>query len=152
MDIKRIIEKLARRFGTHDPFRIAEELGYTIICTPLVGVRGFYQYLKRCPIIYLDSELDDSTAQFVCAHEIGHSILHRGNNRIFMDTRTFFVAGRYENEANCFAVNLLYSDDDLQPYLSRSIDRTAAYMGVSYELAKYRMRLVVPEISTDEWA
>ena len=152
MDIKRLAERLVDRHGTRDPFRIAEELGYTIIYTPLVGVRGFYQYLKRCHIIYLDSELDDATARFVCAHELGHSFLHRGLNRIFMDTRTFIITGRYETEANQFAVDLIYSDDELQPYLSRSYERAAAYMGVSNALAEYRMREVVPVHPADEWA
>ena len=152
MDIKRLAERLVDKHGTRDPFRIAAELGYTIIYTPLVGVRGFYQYLKRCHIIYLDSELDDATARFVCAHELGHSFLHRGLNRIFMDTRTFIITGRYETEANRFAVDLIYSDDELQPYLSRSYERAAAYMGVSNALAEYRMREVVPVHPADEWA
>ena len=152
MDIKRLAERLVDKHGTRDPFRIAMELGYTIIYTPLVGVRGFYQYLKRCHIIYLDSELDDATARFVCAHELGHSFLHRGLNRIFMDTRTFIITGRYETEANQFAVDLIYSDDELQPYLSRSYERAAAYMGVSNALAEYRMREVVPVHPADEWA
>ena len=152
MHIKRLAERLVDKHGTRDPFRIAEELGYTIIYTPLVGVRGFYQYLKRCHIIYLDSELDDATARFVCAHELGHSFLHRGLNRIFMDTRTFIITGRYETEANQFAVDLIYSDEELQPYLSRSYERAAAYMGVSNALAEYRMREVVPVHPADEWA
>ncbi|MEY8317407.1 ImmA/IrrE family metallo-endopeptidase [Oscillospiraceae bacterium 50-58] len=152
MDIKRLAERLVDKHGTRDPFRIAAELGYTIIYTPLVGVRGFYQYLKRCHIIYLDSELDDATARFVCAHELGHSFLHRGLNRIFMDTRTFIITGRYETEANQFAVDLIYSDEELQPYLSRSYERAAAYMGVSNALAEYRMREVVPVHPADEWA
>lgn len=152
MDMKRLTESLVRKYGTRDPFRIAEEMDYTIISTPLVGVRGFYQYLKRCPIIYLDSELDERTARFVCAHELGHSLLHRGFNRIFMDTRTFVVTSRYEIEADRFAVNLLYDDDVLQPYLSRSYECAAEYMGVSYELAEYRMGEVVSELLADEWA
>lgn len=152
MDIKRLAERLVDKHGTRDPFRIAAELGYTIIYTPLVGVRGFYQYLKRCHIIYLDSELDDATARFVCAHELGHSFLHRGLNRIFMDTRTFIITGRYETEANQFAVDLIYSDEELQPYLSRSYECAAAYMGVSNALAEYRMREVVPVHPADEWA
>ena len=151
MDIKRLAERLVDKHGTRDPFRIAEELGYTIIHTPLVGVRGFYQYLKRCHIIYLDSELDEATARFVCGHELGHSILHRGLNRIFMDTRTFIVTGRYETEANQFSVDLIYSDEELQPFLSRSYECAAAYMGVSNELAAYRMGEVMPEYPADEW-
>ena len=150
MGIKRLAEKLVERFGTRDPFKIAEELGYTIIYTPLVGVRGFYQYLKRCHIIYLDSELDEATARFVCGHELGHSILHRGLNRIFMDTRTFIVTGRYETEANQFSVDLIYSDEELQPFLSRSYECAAAYMGVSIELAAFRLGVVRPEYPADE--
>ena len=38
MDIKRLAERLVDKHGTRDPFRIAAELGYTIIYTPLVGV------------------------------------------------------------------------------------------------------------------
>jgi Zn-dependent peptidase ImmA (M78 family) len=152
LDMKRLAERLVKRFGTRDPFRIAEELGYIIIYTPLVGVRGFYQYLKRCHIIYLDSELDEDTTRFVCAHELGHSLLHRGLNRIFMDTRTFLVSGRYETEANRFAVDLIYSDEELQPYLSRGCEYAAAYMKVDNELAAYRMGEVLPEHPHDEWA
>lgn len=152
MDMKRLAERLVKRFGTRDPFRIAEELGYIIIYTPLVGVRGFYQYLKRCHIIYLDSELDEDTTRFVCAHELGHSLLHRGLNRIFMDTRTFLVSGRYETEANRFAVDLIYSDEELQPYLSRGWEYAAVYMKVDNELAAYRMGEVLPEHPHDEWA
>ena len=37
MDIKSLAEKLVRKYGTRDPFRIAAELGYTIIHAPLVG-------------------------------------------------------------------------------------------------------------------
>lgn len=151
MDIKRLAERLVRKFGTRDPYKIAEALGYTIIYTPLVGVRGFYQYLKRCHIIYLDSGLDDNTARFVCAHELGHSILHRGLNRIFMDTRTFIATGRYETEANRFALELIFSDEELQPFLSQSIDWAAAYMGVGYDLAKYRMEEVQPMIWGVSW-
>ena len=150
--MKRLAERLVKRFGTRDPFRIAEELGYIIIYTPLVGVRGFYQYLKRCHIIYLDSELDEDTTRFVCAHELGHSLLHRGLNRIFMDTRTFLVSGRYETEANRFAVDLIYSDEELQPYLSRGCEYAAAYMKGDNELEAYRMGEVLPEHPHDEWA
>lgn len=151
MDIKRLAERLVDKHGTRNPFRIAEELGYTIIYTPLVGVRGFYQYLKRCHIIYLDSELDEATARFVCGHELGHSLMHQGLNRIFMDTRTFIVTGRYETEANQFSVDLIYSDEELQPFLSRSYECAATYMRVSNELAAYRMQAVVPEYLADEW-
>lgn len=151
MDTKRLAGKLVRKFGTRDPFRIAGELGYTIIYTPLIGVRGFYQYLKRCHVIYLDSELDDATARFVCAHELGHSLLHRGLNRIFMDTRTFMASSRYETEANRFAADLLYDDYDLQNFLTCSLSTAAASLGLSEELATYRLQSVQPTLCPELW-
>lgn len=151
LDIKRLAEGLVRRFDTRDPFRIAEALGYTIIYTPLVGVRGFYQYLKRCHIIYLDSNLGEDELRFVCAHELGHSLIHRGLNRIFMDLSTEMVTQKYEKEANIFAADLLFSDEDLEPYLVMGYEHAAAYMGVSYDLATLRMQELVTKMPRDKW-
>ena len=151
MDINSLAEKLVRKYGTRDPFKIAEALGYIVLYAPLVGVRGFYQYLKRCHIIYLDPELDEDTARFVCAHELGHSLLHRGINRIFMDTRTFLVSSRYETEADQFAADLLYDDYDLQDLLTFPLPTAAASMGVSEELATYRLQTVQPTLYPEQW-
>lgn len=56
-----------------------------------------------------------------------------------MDTRTHMVTSRYEKEANQFAVDLLYSDDDLQDLSEYSIATVAQALGIDYELAEYRM-------------
>lgn len=139
MDQKRIAESLVRKCGTRDPFRIANDLGMLVIRTPLKGIRGFYQYVKRCVIIYVDSELDEWASRFVCAHEIGHALLHRGYNRIFMDTHTYFAVNRQEITADRFAVDLLFDDDDLRDFLEHPIQLAADCMGVSVELAEYRL-------------
>lgn len=144
MTQKALAEKLARVYGTRDPFRIAEALGFIIIETPLEGIRGFYQAVHRCRIIYLDNRLSDGDRRWVCAHELGHALQHRGCNRIFMDTRTHMVTSRYEKEADRFAVDLLFSDEDLREMIELSIDTVARCLGVSYELAAYRMASVSP--------
>ena len=140
MDSRRLALSLARKYKTRDPFRIAEAMGYTIIFTPLVGVRGFYQFMKRCHIIYLDDSLDENEARFVCAHELGHSLLHRGFNRIFMDTRTLMRTGRYEREADRFAADLIYDDADLQDFLQLPLPTAAACLGLSEDVAAYRLQ------------
>lgn len=140
MKIRRLALSLAKKYGTRDPFRIARGLGYTIIYTPLVGVRGFYQYIKRCHIIYLDDSLSEEEARFVCAHELAHSLLHRGLNRIFMDSRTLMCSGRYEREADRFAVDLLYSDEDMRDYMELPLPTVARCLGVSEDLAAYRLQ------------
>lgn len=143
MDQKRIANSLVRKYKTRDPFRIAESLDITVIRTPLRGIRGFYQYLKRCAIIYIDSSLPEYEARFVCAHEIGHALLHRGCNRIFMDSHTYFAVNRYEIEANRFAVDILFDDDDLRDFLEHPVQLAADCMGVSVELAEYRLSSIV---------
>lgn len=142
MDRKRVAASLVRRCGTKDPFRIAKDLGFLVIRTPLRGIRGFFQYVKRCSIIYIDSSLEDREASFVCAHELGHAILHRGCNRIFMDKHTYFPVNRQEIEADRFAVDLLFDDDELRDFLDHPVQVSADYMGVSMELAEYRLKSI----------
>lgn len=108
-----IVDRLIEKHHTRDPFQIAADREYIVIQCPLHGIRGFYQYMKRNHIIYLDETLSYEDARFVCAHELGHSIMHRGANRIFMDSRTFIVGGRYEREADLFASCLLVDDNEL---------------------------------------
>lgn len=142
MDVKRTAESLVRKYGTRNPFKIADAMGFIVITTPLKGIRGFFQYVKRCGIIYIDSNLGEHEARFVCAHELGHALFHRGCNRIFMDTHTHFVVNRYEREANHFAVDLLFDDEDLREFSEHPLQVAADCMGVSVELAEYRMRSI----------
>lgn len=139
MNSRSLAEKLVRIHGTRDPFRIADALGVIVIDTPLKGIRGLYQYVHRCHIIYLDNSLDEQRRRWVCAHEIGHALLHKGLNRLFMDAHTHMVSNRYEIEADHFAADLLFSEEDIHPYRSYSIDIAARCMGLSEELAAYRL-------------
>lgn len=143
MGQKRMAESLVRKYKTRDPFRIADSMGLTVIRTQLRGIRGFYQHVARCGIIYIDSSLSEPESRFVCAHEIGHALLHRGCNRIFMDAHTYFPVNRYEIEANRFAVDLIFDDKDLIDFLEHPIQVAADCMGVNLELAEYRLQSIV---------
>lgn len=151
MDSKAIADGLARKYNTRNPFTIAKEMEFIVVLAPLIQMRGFQQRAKRRRFIYINSELDEQQQCLVCAHELAHHLLHRGLNRIFMDQSTYAVTQKYENEANLFALELLYSDENLQPYLSRGYDRAAEYMGVPYDLAARRMREVSPKNPAEEW-
>ena len=139
MKPKRAAESLVHKYGTRDPFRLAQELGFIVIRTPLQGIRGFWHHIQRQHIIYIDNRLQDPEARFVCAHEIGHIMLHRGYNRLYLDSNTYFQVNRREIEANRFAVDLLYDDEDLRFFLDFPIQLAADFMGVSTELAEYRL-------------
>lgn len=43
---KQKANSLIRKFGTTDPFKIAENLDYIVVELPLKGVRGFHQYIS----------------------------------------------------------------------------------------------------------
>ena len=62
-------------------------------------VMGFHSYSLRLHVIHLNQELDEPMLQFVCAHELGHTILHPNINTAFMTHRTFFSASKLEREA-----------------------------------------------------
>lgn len=139
MTQKALAEKLVRIYGTRDPFCIAEAMGFIIIKTSLKGIRGFYQEARRCRIIYLRADMPEQEQKWVCAHELGHAIQHKSLNRIFMDNCTHMVTSRYEKEADRFAIDLLYSDDDLRDLAEYSVATVAQILDVKYELAEYRM-------------
>ena len=142
MKFKHMAESLVRKFKTRNPFKIAESLGYIVVRVPLRGIRGFYQHIHRCTIIYIDAALPEWDAAFVCAHEIGHVLLHRGYNRIFMDTNAYFKVDQYEIEADKFALNLIWSDDDVAGFFCMPVRVFAEAAGVSVDTAIYRMELV----------
>ncbi len=151
MNRKAIADGLVRKYGTRNPFVIADEMGFIVVFVPLVGMRGFQQAAKRRRFIYINSELDEMQQQLVCAHELAHHLLHKGMNRIFMDQYTHTVTQKYENEADLFAVELLYGDEDLRPYLERGAECAVAYMGVPYKLAEQRLQEVAPEPPAATW-
>jgi len=145
MTIKAKACALAAKHGSRDPLKIACDMGCMVMFVPMQGLRGFYRHMNRCSMIFIDSSLDETQARLVCAHELGHIMLHKGINRMFMDRCTLNVSGKYELEAHRFSVDLVYSDDELEPYLSRPISDAASYMGVSESLAQYRLSSIKPK-------
>jgi Zn-dependent peptidase ImmA (M78 family) len=140
MDIKEKVLLLMKKYKTNNPFEIAEILHAIIIQTNLIGVRGFYQYYKRNDIIYIDNKLNDHDKRTVCAHDLGHMLLHRKMNTVFLDSRTLFVTSKFEKEANFFAVNLLVSDSDLEEYKFCTIEQLSKIFGVDEDIMQLRLK------------
>lgn len=86
--------------------------------------------------------MDKQQSRLVCAHELGHWFMHKKLNRLFLDSRTFFVTSRYETEASRFAICLLYSDEDVMEYSECTPEQLAHAVSVSIRLAEYRMQSV----------
>ena len=130
MNIKQKATALAKKYNSRNPFEIIKNLNVILVYYPLKDVRGFYQFFQRNNIIYIDENLSENEQIMVCAHELGHMILHKNSNALFMDTRTHFVTTKYENEANTFAAELLIPDSIIldNPGMTKSqIARLSGY-------------------------
>ena len=140
LDAKKAAQKAASRFRTNNPFQIASELGYAVLTVPLEGVRGFHLYTKRRHIIYINESLNEWEQTWVCAHELGHALLHKDMNRIYLAHNTLFPTGRYETEANRFSACLLYPEEYLQSeFEGLGIQQISESLGVPAELIEYSL-------------
>ena len=140
MNIRQRVDKLVRLHQTRNPFEIIKGMNVILVFHPLEGIRGFYQYFQRNNIIYIDENLLKSEQIFVCAHELGHMILHKESNALFMDSKTHLNVNSYEIEANKFAMELLISDEVLEENREFTIEQLSRMLGYHEKLIKLRLQ------------
>lgn len=97
---------LADKYGTSNPFTICENMGITIEYTDLVNPLGDTVYLNKSPIILLSEKIQEKSKEYlICAHELGHVVLHNGIQNYYLINRT--TKRKMESEADRFALGLL---------------------------------------------
>ncbi|OUN23004.1 Zn peptidase [Blautia sp. An81] len=137
-DIKRLVAYYVKKFGTRDPFRIADNLN-VLYQFGDIGCEGCYMYLKRHRYIFLNANLDGPEKEMVMAHELGHAVLHRRENCYFIRNKTFLSTVRIEREANTFAAELLIPDSlilENPGYTKSQLARLAGYNEMIMEFKK----------------
>ncbi|MFE6135555.1 ImmA/IrrE family metallo-endopeptidase [Bacillus sp. NPDC057893] len=116
MEIKEYALKIAEKHATTNPFEIARRKNIIVLFEDLGNTLGFYNTYKRFKFIHINNKINETTQQFVCAHELGHAVLHPKANTPFLRNQTFFSVDRLEIEANTFAVELLLTDEMISAY------------------------------------
>ncbi|HFU7053761.1 ImmA/IrrE family metallo-endopeptidase [Bacillus cereus] len=116
MNIKQYALQIAEKYGTTNPFEIAGRKNIIVLFEDLGNTLGFYNTYKRIKFIHINNKIDEIIQQFVCAHELGHALLHPKANTPFLRNQTFFSVNRLEIEANTFAVELLLTDEIISGY------------------------------------
>ena len=111
MEIYEIVERLIKKYGTRNPFKLAELLGVLIVFEPLGSAYGYYSRTHRTKVIHINENLSYINQYFTCAHELGHAVQHPDTSTIFLRKNTLFSIDRLEIEANTFAVELLLPDE-----------------------------------------
>jgi len=115
LDIKKRTRNLYSKHRTNCPFKLAEKMNITILMLPLPQeVKGYCQRLLKQKYIVIDQSLSENERRFICAHELGHMILHKGFNHYFITRSTHFMIGKFERQANEFAVKLLSCGEQME--------------------------------------
>ena len=114
-EIIQLAEELARQFS-RDPFQLAEAEEVTVSFCDLKSQPGAYYVVRGYPILLLNERLAPALSEMVCAHEMGHHLLHREILRQRQDVKnppplSGETVRRTEREANLFAASFLLPDE-----------------------------------------
>ena len=111
MDMQHYVASLYRQYGTDDLFELSSALNITILFVELPqGIDGFFLSISEEPFIFLNENLEGKQRKIICAHELGHALLHPRLNSHFLKEKTYFLQERYEREADEFCACLLLRD------------------------------------------
>jgi len=116
MDIPLKVKSLIKKHKTNNPIKLAEALGIHVLFEPLKKIKGYYISLQRNKFIVINSNLDYMEQLVVCAHELGHAILHPKVNCCFLKRFTLQCTEKIEIEANRFCAYLLITDEMIKDY------------------------------------
>ncbi|MDR1354045.1 MAG: ImmA/IrrE family metallo-endopeptidase [Oscillospiraceae bacterium] len=79
--IKQLVKGLVQKHGTNDPWDLCEKLKVIVLVADLpTNIHGFYHCINKQQIIHISRWISNSQMKMVCAHELGHVILHGHRN------------------------------------------------------------------------
>ena len=139
--------KLIRKYGTRNPFLLAGEKGVEIMMRDdFDRQKGAFSLMLNVPFIFINNNLSDEMKRIVCAHELGHAMLHRQlcrkmKNQTIQEYEIFDIRSTTEYEANIFAAELLIDEKELAEYESYGYDivqmAKASNININLLLIKY---------------
>ena len=134
MDIKKLVNGIVDRHNTRDPFRIAAENNIYILYEELGKNLGYFSNLFRIKTIRINDYADQFLQPFICAHELGHALLHPHAGTHAFNRNSFIANCKIEKEANQFAVELLFPDELIAGHPEIDIYNLARTFGIPYQL------------------
>ena len=118
-NIVALAKGLRDSWNTNDPFEIAKKFGIEVLFRD-VAIKGFTAQTIKIPgyptIISINDAFNEKSKKILCAHELGHALLHDESVNHFSVTKRN-VMTYVERDANLFAVALLI-DDETEAQLS----------------------------------
>ncbi|MGM0220024.1 ImmA/IrrE family metallo-endopeptidase [Enterococcus sp. AZ126] len=108
MRISKVMDDLKLKYGTLNPFILSEHMNIEIkYVNFLKNPRGQYTTILGERVILLSNSIKDTNEEyFVCAHELGHALLHRDMSGYYSLNNS--TKNKSEYEASRFATKLIY--------------------------------------------
>ena len=142
VSIKERVEALCKKYDSRDPFEIARQKQIYILFENLGAVKGYYNRCYRQKFIHINASVPREERSFICAHELGHAVLHPNANTPFLEANTFFCVNKLEIEANRFAADLICPDETILELSGYTVPEMASYLGLDEELIRYKCGLL----------
>lgn len=135
--IDELIEKLVKECGTRDPFKIARQKNIIVLEEPLKEIKGYYNKIKRIQMIHTNDELEYFERMFVCAHELGHALLHPNDQTNKLSTYSTVSTLKKEGEANYFATNLIVDGTVAWEIENPTNEQIMNFYGIPREMERF---------------
>ena len=118
------VKNLMKKYGTKNPYTLCKILKIHIRYMDLGDVKGVYKKIVTNKFIIINENLSEFAQLIVLCHELGHALLHDSSEiQSFKDCNLFpRVNNQIEIEANTFAAELLFDDNDDEYYYDLDID------------------------------
>ena len=141
------VNKVVNKFKTRDPFEICKNLNINIYYKDLgLSVKAYYFCQSRIKNIIINNNVDDIISNILCAHELGHALLHSkiSTTHTFHEVELLNLTTKTEFEANLFAAELLIPDETLLELIKekKSFFSIASELYVPYQLLDFKLGIL----------
>ncbi len=114
--IRELVYKLVNKYETYSPFELCNKMGIKVYIIDLPKTtKGFFYKEDDSSkiIILLNKNLDEELLNVVCAHELGHALMHSDINCIKEENNGNFDLNKFEREADYFSFYLIEKKYDV---------------------------------------
>lgn len=138
-------DKLMNKYGTRDPYELADALNITILQRHFKSQLGAYTKVLHNRFIFIKEDLEPGLKKIVIYHELGHDRLHReylAGCGAFQEFHLFNMrSDRMEYEANVFAAQLSLPDNEIIDLIRQGMDiqQAASYMNSDINLVALKV-------------
>ena len=139
-----LVRKTIEKYNTRNPFEICREAGIGVKFKDIGNLKGFYSVINKRTYIVINDSISEKEAELVCAHELGHHLLHDylADNPVIREISFYDPQTRPELEANVFAAELLIADDEMLELVNSdyTLKQIAAILGYDLNIVKIKLK------------